>query len=505
MIKKIVFINCLLTGLLGACFLIYPPIRAWLSLRDPALLGPGIPKVAWRLCDKLTPRYAAWARQRVATGRPENLSMGDISGTEWPIFGSVFYLWAIENLQTAWESGDHGGGGEPKAFCREAILAASELVIDPRHATWVKNHWGADYLHKENVFYRMLVIGALTAREKLLHDGVHLAMLRDQVETFAKLLDASPHGLLDDYPHQCFPGDVAAAVACVRRADSVLGTDHSQFVARALRGFTGARAARLDLPPYFADATTGRPLSEARGCANSYLGLTTPELWPAEAAKWFKIYDDHFWQERWTAVGYREYARDVPKTDWLMDVDAGPVIAGHGISACAFGVGAARKNGRFDRAYPLATEMLACAWELPNGALAMPGMLSNLSDAPLLGEAAILWMLTVQPQKGVPIQSGGSVPLFVYLVLGGSLALGVLVLLAVRKRFRTACSEIGLTTKAPNVQAGLWAAFMVGAIVCWTAGWALPALVFLLLGLMLPIQRKQAQAAPARKTGHGLG
>jgi hypothetical protein len=48
-------------------------------------------------------------------------------------------------------------------------------------------------------------------------------------------------------------------------------------------------------------------------------------------------------------------------------VDADPVLAGHGVSACSFGIGAARKNGRFDRAYPLAAEMLASIGELPNG------------------------------------------------------------------------------------------------------------------------------------------
>jgi len=50
-----------------------------------------------------------------------------------------------------------------------------------------------------------------------------------------------------------------------------------------------------------------------------------------------------------------------------MDVDAGPVIDGYGISASAFGIGAARKNGRFDRAFPLTAEMVAIIGELPNG------------------------------------------------------------------------------------------------------------------------------------------
>ena len=107
----------------------------------------------------------------MAEGRAAGLSTGDISGTEWPLFGSVFYLWALEDLQSAWDRGDHTGGAEPKVFAKDAIVAASELVVDPKHAAWVKKHWGPEYLHRENVFYRLLVIAALTSRQKLLHDG----------------------------------------------------------------------------------------------------------------------------------------------------------------------------------------------------------------------------------------------------------------------------------------------------------------------------------------------
>ena len=112
-------------------------------------------------------------------------------------------------------------------------------MIDPRHASWVKDHWGEQYLHRENVFYRMLVISALTAHARLRCSRVHVDLLRDQVKSLAEELDASPHGLLDDYPGQCYPADVLAAVAAIRRADSVLGTDHADFVRRSIRGFQG--------------------------------------------------------------------------------------------------------------------------------------------------------------------------------------------------------------------------------------------------------------------------
>jgi len=497
MIRKIISINSLVVVLLAAGFFIYPSIRAVFNIQDPALRQPGIPKAAWRLYRNLTPRYTRWAQNRVAQGRAAGMSISDISGTEWPPFGSVFYLWGIENLQAAWEAGDHSPGVEPTVFARDAIIAASELVIDPKHAAWVRKHWGEDYLHRENVFYRMLVIAAITSRERLLHDGAHIDLLRDQVETFTQELDSSKTGLLDDYPGECYPGDVMAALMCIKRADAVLGTDHSKFLSRSLRAFTGTRATRHKLPPYMAGSATGFPCSEARGCANSYMCLTAPELWPAQARQWYEVYDRFFWQQRITAAGYREYPKDVPHSEWTMDVDAGPVIAGHGVAASAFGVGAARKNGRFDRAYPLAAEMLATVGELPNGVLAMPRLLSNLSDAPMLGEAAILWQLSIQPEKGFPVKTGGSIPAYVYIVLLIGFLFGTWRILDAIWTFREARHPPEPTVWAATIQIFAWACLILIAIAALSTSRGLIGIVVLVVAVMLPVvKRKKAPKGP---------
>jgi hypothetical protein len=367
------------------------------------------------------------------------------------------------------------------------------LIIDPKHATWVKKHWGEDYLHRENVFYRMLVISALTSREKLLHDGAHIDLLRDQVETFAHELDSSKTGLLEDYPGECYPADVIAALMSIKRADAVLGTDHSKIIQRGLRAFTGTRSTRLQLPPYMAGSATGLPCSEARGCANSYVCLNAPELWPAQARQWYEIYDRFFWQQRLTAVGYREYAKDVPHSDWTIDVDAGPVIAGHGVAASAFGVGAARKNGRFDRAYPLAAEMLATVGELPNGVLVIPRLLSNLSDAPMLGEAAILWQLSIQPEKGFPVKTGGSTPLYVYIVLLGVFLIGAWRILEAIWTLGAARDQPEPAVWAPTLQVIAWTLLVLSAITALSTGHGIIGIVALVFAVMLPVvKRKKA-------------
>src|SRR6185436_1861580 len=126
-----------------------------------------------------------------------------------------------------------------------------------------------NYLKRENAFYRMLLISALTSHARLTGDKEHLDMLRDQVVTLSAEIAASPYGLLEDYPGECYPGDVLTAIAMIRKADQVLETNHSAFCAEAIRGFQEPMIDSLGLVPYAANARSTTAISVARGCGNS--------------------------------------------------------------------------------------------------------------------------------------------------------------------------------------------------------------------------------------------
>ena len=151
----------------------------------------------------------------------------------------------------------------------------------------------------------------------------------------------------------------------------MLGTDHSAFVARAARGFQGEMLDAYGLPPYVADPATGALCDTSRGVGNSYVCIYAPELYPDLARQWFESYETNFWQKRIGAAGFREYPRNRPGAEQFLDydVDAGPIIAGFSPAANAFGLAAARVNGRFDLAWPLAGQVLAASWPLPDGSL----------------------------------------------------------------------------------------------------------------------------------------
>ena len=156
-----------------------------------------------------------------------------------------------------------------------------------------------------------------------------------------------------------------------------LGTDHAAFARRALRAFEGTRLdPETRLPAYVADSKTGVGLGSARGVGLSFMLIWAPELWPETAQQWYAQYEKHFWQEGWLLAGFREFPRKHPIPNWrLFDVDAGPVLAGYGTAASAFGIGAARANGDFEHAYPLS----ARRWWL-RGLFLMAGCLVHASS-----------------------------------------------------------------------------------------------------------------------------
>jgi hypothetical protein len=198
-------------------------------------------------------------------------------------------------------------------------------------------------------------------------------------------------------------------------------------------------------------------------------------------------------------AGFREFPRGTdPGWFNMTDVDAGPVIGGYGITASAFGIGATRAMGRTDHAYKLAAQALVASWPLPDGTLLVPRVLSNVSDAPYLGEAASLFALTrraILPVRGDLL---GGPPAIIYLGIVILLGLGLYeIFAALRKLRRWRRHDPHRQVPAPQVQVILWAILLGGMVVMWLVFSILAALVFLFAALILPWQRKRPAEDPA--------
>lgn len=216
------------------------------------------------------------------------------------------------------------------------------------------------------------------------------------------------------------------------------------------------------------------------------------ELWPQTAESWYGEYERQFWQEGTWFTGFREFPHDID-VGWfnMADVGAGPVVGGYGVAASAFGIGASRVMGRSDQAYKLAAQALAASWPLPDGTLLTPRILSNISDAPYLGEAATIFAFTrrsLAPMQGDP---RAKPPAIVYVGLAGLLLLGVgEILVSWRKLRQWRRGGQRWFVPRPRCQAPVWAILLVAAVAIWLVFSAVVGLVLLLAALTLPLQGK---------------
>lgn len=410
--RSIGILLCLLT--LG--FITTPLVTTcYYLLRDPGLRSAAPSRLAMQLHRSLSKALPDYIDTRITSGKATTLGPAQITATEWPVYGAFFYLLATENLQLSWKNGHYSGQPEPAVVGRQAIDASLRIMLDEGHAHWVKDYWGEDYLNEPNCFYRMLMIGSLSSHHNLTGDPEHLPLLRQITNDLAADLDRSPAGLIDDYPEQCFPADVAVAITMIRHADSALGTDRKawakQALSRLLQNFGG------ELPPYTAIDHTGQALSPTRGCTNGFFFSFAKGIDPDLVDPLYSDYRSSFWQEGALCRGWREFPREVqiPKEDsFYMDPDSGPVITGFGTSATGLGLGGARRHGDQDRAGQLGAELIASALPFPTGHLLIPSLVGDREHAPHFPEIVLLHQLSISNKAPA---SPASIPPIVWLIL----------------------------------------------------------------------------------------
>ena len=411
----------LLLLLLTLAFVVYPLGKtSWYLLTDRGLRSAAPSTFAFSLHESLSKRLPDYVDERIASGVAETLSIAQITATESPVYGAFFYLLATDNLQAQWEADPTLADRAPKETGAAAIEACVRILLDPGHAHWIRTYWGDDHWQDPNCFFRTLVIGGLGAHRRLTGSDEHLPFLRQLTDDLAADLDASPTGLIDDYPDQCFPADVVACLAMIRRADPAREEWAKAAFHRVLANFPG------EPPPYMSDADDGAALGPSRGCTNGFFFSYARELDPAAADALYQKLLDGFWQEGRWAAGWREFPRGSKQPDRYFDPDSGPVLWGFGTGSTGLGIGSTRLHGDHRRAGLLGAEMIAGSIPLPDGSLLLPRLVSDIEHAPHFAETAILHQLSL---------SGGGEPagkaplaLSVWLILGFELGFAVLLL-----------------------------------------------------------------------------
>ncbi len=420
------------TLLLLAGFILYPAFFSiWTLFTDPGIRNGGPTKISFKIHKSLSTRLPEYIDDRIESEIATTLTVEEIEATEWPLYGAFFYLRATEKLQAQYENNQTLSSSSPKESGKTAIEASVRLLLDENHAHWVKVYWGENLDPHSNCFYRLLVAGGLGAHHRLTGSTEHLPVLRMHLKALTYHLDQSSHGLIDDYPGQCFPMDVAAAIGIVREYSKIIGEDRIDWAKDALARMLQHSDGKL--PAYTADVFTGTIQTPSRGCTNGFGLPFIREADPETGERLYQQYCDRFWKNDSLAQGWREFDMSY-SPDWLyFDADAGPVLWSFGTAATGLGLGTARAYRDHEKSSILGCELLATSLPLPNGRLLIPSLVANKEHAPYFPEIVLMYQLS---QSSSASDEPGPIPGIFWLITGTQLALGLVLLRFGYKRLR---------------------------------------------------------------------
>lgn len=209
------------------------------------------------------------------------------------------------------------------------------------------------------------------------------------IAAYERRLLASPTGLIDTYPGEAYPTDVAAVAAAIAAHGRATGVDHRAVIARWVER---VRAVQLDRESGFVHqrmgALDGRPHDAPRG---SGTGLAAYFAGFADRALARDLGAATLRHES-TLLGFggiREYAGGRAGRG---DVDSGPVLLGVSVAATGFALAPARAFGHAD-----AFERLYRTAHLFGVPVAAGGVVRFATGGPI-GNALLLAMMTSGPE-----------------------------------------------------------------------------------------------------------
>src|SRR5262245_2905174 len=230
-----------------------------------------------------------------------------------------------------------------------AMYAAAAKLTDPRTLPTATRAWGHNGLTTmapgeghAYLGYINLALGMLRAVDPetpyaALHDRLTAAL--------ADRLDRAPTGLIETYPGETWPPDVAAVAGSIGLHAQVTGVDRRALLERWARRFEACALHRSGYLVQRVKSGGCKPVDAPRGSGTA---IASYFLSFADAPLSRRLFDAVRGEGRVCALGFcgiREYA---PGFTGKGDVDAGPMMMGVSVGATGFALGAARAHGDGD-------------------------------------------------------------------------------------------------------------------------------------------------------------
>jgi hypothetical protein len=300
----------------------------------------------------ISPKAQALAARHLALWSDPDLRAGEIAkmrrnNAEWDFMARTFFVLALGNMALR----------EPEA--KGQYLEIVDAVIDETLRLEQEN--GADYFLMAYARYgqfrskagRSLFVDSeialmLAVRRLVEEEVAYKPLLAERVEAMVAYMQESPVLSGESYPDEAWMFCNTTALAAIRIADVLDGTDHSDFIDRWLE------VAKRDL----VDPETGLLVSSFTFDGRPKDGPEGSSIWMV--AHNLLLVDRAFAEDQYrrakealsaSILGFG-YAREWPET-WvsLMDVDSGPIVPVLEISAGSSGMALIAASAFSDKAY----------------------------------------------------------------------------------------------------------------------------------------------------------
>lgn len=226
---------------------------------------------------------------------------------------------------------------------RPALRESTHVLADPATYAFGEAAWGHaplsdGALDRGHAYLGYVALALGLAREA--DPALPEAALHDAlIDTLIARLEAHPLGIVETYPGEAYPCDLASVAGAIGQADRLRGTDHRALLARLAEihreRFVDPRSGYL---VQSIDPETGQARDAPRGSGT------------ALAAYFWSFADASFSRELSRALleGGREdllgfsAIREYPDGAGHGDIDSGPVVLGVSVSATGFALASAR-------------------------------------------------------------------------------------------------------------------------------------------------------------------
>jgi hypothetical protein len=331
--------------------------------------------------------------------RDQELQRMRASNEEWDFMGRSFLVWSLANM----------GLRDPAS--KQVYLETMDRIIDETlrieeqeglYTFLMPYAKAGPYVVQppRSLFLDGEIALMLASRRVLEDKPEYKPMLADRVNSIVRGLEDSPRMVLESYPNECWMFDHAVALAAIRMADYLDGSDHSTL----LRDWVSMAKQKLT------DPASGLLISSFTTDGQMLDGPEGSTLWMV--AHCLQLVDEDLARNQYQrarrqlgeiTMGFG-YAHEWPPTwNGPADIDSGPIIPGFKISAGSSGLAFVGASAFDDEPF---LSSLAATLDFAAFPFRKQGTLKYCASNQV-GDAALLYAATLGPiwQK---VRNGGN-------------------------------------------------------------------------------------------------